>query len=94
MSTYFKLALVGVLALAASGAPRAAGSTATSGSNPTFKHIGKLAFGPEGVLFAADGQEVSITALQLARSMSGGAPGTKDIPAIDQKIAALVGVDA
>jgi hypothetical protein len=93
MSTYFKLALVAVLALAASGAPRAAGSSATSGSNPTFKHIGKLAVGPEGVLFAADGQEVSITALQLG-SMAAGAPGTKDVPSIDQKIAALVGVDA
>ncbi len=91
--TYFKLVLVVVLALATSGSPGAVGSTATTGSSPTFKHIGKLAFGPDGVLFAADGQEVSITALQLAKQMAGGAPGTKDVPAIDQKIAALLGID-
>jgi hypothetical protein len=60
---------------------------------PTFKHINKLAFGPEGVLFVADAQEVSITALQLAKQMAGGTAGTQDIPAIDQKIAGLLGVD-
>ena len=61
---------------------------------PEFKHIGKLAFGPEGVIFAADGQEVTITALQLGERMAGGAPGTQDVPAIDDKIAGLLGVDA
>jgi hypothetical protein len=86
--------LVAVLALTISNSPGAVGSTASTGSSPTFKHIGKLAFGPDGVLFAADGQEVSITALQLAKQMAGGAPGTKDIPAIDQKMAALLGIDA
>jgi hypothetical protein len=86
--------LVAVLGLAAGGTPWAAGSTATTGSGPTFKHIGTLAFGPDGVLFAADGQDVSITALQLAKQMAGGVPGTKDVPAIDQKIAALLGIDA
>ena len=91
--TYFTLVVAAVLAVATSGSTGAASSTATTGSNPTFKHIGTLAFGPDGVLFAADGQEVSITALQLAARMSGGVPGTKDIPAIDQKIAALLGVD-
>jgi hypothetical protein len=91
--TYFKLVLVTLVALATTGLPSAVSSTASSGSSPTFKHIGKLAFGPDGVLFAADGQEVSITALQLARQMAGGVPGTKDIPAIDGKIAALLGVD-
>ena len=92
--TSFKLVLVAVFALVTTGTPRAASSTVTSGSSPTFKHIGKLAFGPDGVLFVADGQEVSITALQLAKQLSSGAPGTKDVPAIDQKIAALVGIDA
>jgi hypothetical protein len=89
----FKLVLVAVLALATSDSPSAVGSAASSGSSPTFKHIGKLAFGPDGVLFAADAQEVSITALQLAKQMAGGVPGTKDVPAIDQKIAALLGID-
>lgn len=93
-STALKLMLVAVLGVATSLAPRAAGTAATSGVKPTFKHIGKLAFGPEGVLFAADGQEVSITALQLGPLTAGKAPGTKDIAEIDQKIAALLGIDA
>ena len=89
-----KLVLVTALALATSGPLTGAGSTATSGSGPTFKHLGPLAFGPDGVLFAADSQDVSITALQLAKQMAGGAAGTKDVPAIDQKIAAPLGIDA
>jgi len=94
MSTSVKLLLVAILSLATSGVPSAAGSSATTGVKPTFKYIGTLAFGPEGVLFAADAQEVSITALQLAKQMAGATPGTKDTPAIDQKIAALLGVDS
>jgi hypothetical protein len=81
------------LGIAASGAPAAVNSTATTGLGPTFKFIGTLAFGPDGVLFAADSQDVSITALQLGKEAAGGAPGTKDISAIDQKIAALLGTD-
>src|SRR5262245_23634815 len=89
-----KLVLVTVLALATSGPLTGADSTATSGSGPTFKHLGPLAFGPDGVLFAADSQNVSITALQLAKQIAGGTAGTKDVPAINQKIAALLGIDA
>ena len=80
MSTYLKLALIVVLSTATASAPTAAESMATTGSNPTFKYIGKLAFGPDGVLFAADAQEVSITALLLAQQMAGGTPGTMNIP--------------
>src|SRR5690349_14282720 len=94
MSTSIKLTLVALLAVAAAGAPRAAGPTAATGLKPSFKNIGTLAFGPEGVLFVADAQEVSITALELGKQMVAGVPGTKDIPAIDQKIAALLGIDA
>jgi len=92
--TSLNVVVVMAFALATSGSLTGAASTATSGSGPTFKHIGPLAFGPEGVLFAADGQDVSIAALQLGPLMAGGAPGTRDIPAIDQKIAALLGIDA
>jgi len=93
-SICFKMALVAVLGVATSGASAAVSSTATTGSGPTFKFIGTLAFGPDGVLFAADSQDVSITALQLGKETAGGTPGTKDVPAIDQKIAALLGTDA
>ena len=93
-SICFKLALLVVLAIATSGASAAVTSTATTGSGPTFKFIGTLAFGPDGVLFAADSQDVSITAVQLGKEAAGGVSGTKDIPAIDEKIAALLGTDA
>jgi hypothetical protein len=93
-SMYAKMALVAALGIATAGASAAVNSAATTGLGPTFKFIGTLAFGPDGVLFAADSQDVSITALQLGREAAGGAPGTKDIPAIDQKIAALLGTDA
>ena len=93
MSTSIKFALVGLLTLAAAGAPRAAVPEATNGSSPTFKYMGTLAFGPEGVLFVADAQDVSITALQLGKQATGAVPGTKDIPAVNQKIAALLGID-
>src|SRR2546426_11503042 len=83
--TYFKLVLVAVFALATSGSSGAVSSTVSNGSSPAFKHIGKLAFGPEGVLFVAAGQGGSITALQLAKQVAAGGRGTKDVPAIDQK---------
>ena len=88
------LLLVAALSLATIGASSAANSDATTGVTPEFKHIGKLAFGPEGVIFAADGQEVTITALQLGERMASGEPGTQDVPAVDRKIAGLLGIDA
>ena len=92
--TSFRVMAVMAFALATSGSVTGAAPTAVSGSGPTFKHIGPLAFGPDGVLFAADGQDVSIAALELGQQMAGGAPGTRDVPALDQKIAALLGIDA
>ena len=87
------LLLITALILAPAGVVSAEDSTATNGVTPAFKHIGKLAFGPDGVIFAADGQDVSITALQLGDQMIDGVPGTKDVPAIDQKIASVLGID-
>jgi hypothetical protein len=60
---------------------------------PTFTSMGPLSFGPNGVLYAADRQAASIFALELGAGPAG-TPGTKDIPAIDQKIAAMLGTAA
>lgn len=89
-----KLASIAALVMATSGAPDAVSSTPTSGQGPTFKYIGTLAFGPDDVLFVADAQDVSITAVRLGNQTAGTTPGTKNIPAIDEKIAALLGTDA
>jgi hypothetical protein len=58
---------------------------------PNFSSIGALSFGPGGVLFAADNQAATIFAIDLGALASGTTPGTKDVPALDQKIAAMVG---
>ena len=85
---------ISALVMAASGLPAATSSMPTSGKGPAFKYIGTLAFGPGDVLFVADAQDVSITAVRLGRQASGATPGTKNVPAIDEKIAALLGTDA
>ena len=64
-----------------------------SGVGPTLQSIGPLAIGPAGTLYAADPQAASIFALDLA-AQPAGAPSTKDIDGIDQKIAAMLGTAA
>ncbi|HSC26120.1 MAG TPA: hypothetical protein VLD67_02535 [Vicinamibacterales bacterium] len=67
---------------------------AASGNGPGFRAIGPLAFAPDGTLFAADTQSAAIFALDLGSSATGGAPGAKNVAAVDQKIAAILGTEA
>ena len=60
----------------------------------TLQSIGPLAFGPNGVLFAADRQAATIYAIDLGAQATGGAPGAKDVAEIDKQIAATLGTDA
>jgi len=71
-------------------------STVTSATivpdvGPQFESGGPLTFGPDGVLFAADIKAATIYALELGDAAAGKTPGVVSIPAIDQKIAALLG---
>ena len=66
----------------------------SAAEGPTLMSGGPLTFGPDDVLFIADNTGAKIVALELGDLVSGGTPGTKDIPGIDQKIAALLGTDA
>ena len=91
---FVKLAVALALAVGASGASSAVATTATSGVGPAFQYMGPLTFGPDGVLFAADAQDVSVFALQLGAVAERGAPGTRRVDGIDNKIAALLGTDA
>jgi hypothetical protein len=89
-----RLGLAVVLALASSGVPAAAPPALLPTSvGPTLESIGPLAFGPDGVLFAADTQAAAIVALDVADFARRGAPGTKAVANVDQKIAALLGTD-
>lgn len=72
-------------------APRSVNGQDTGGA---IQSIGPLAFGPDSVLFAADTQGATIYAFELGEAASGGTSGAKDVDAIDQKIASLLGTDA
>lgn len=93
MRTIMKLSLAVTVALGLSTAGQAADKAVTSGTGPSFAYMGPLALGPDGVVFAADSQEVSVYALELKNALKGGTPGTRDVAGIDQKIAALLGTD-
>ncbi len=67
-------------------------SLGPSAQQTAFQSIGPLAFGPNAVLFAGDTAGATIYALDLG-SQAGTTPGAKDLPGIDQKIAALLGTD-
>jgi hypothetical protein len=85
--------VVAALAVFASGRPAAAPGVAAEAA-PAFESIGPLTFGANDVLFAADTEAAAIYALDLGRAATGGAPGTKAVAGVDQKIAALLGSTA
>ena len=82
-----------VLSLTVAAVSPHAPSFVRSGVSPTLQSIGPLAIGPAGTLYVADPQAASIFALDLA-AQPAGAPGTKDIDGIDEKIAAMLGTAA
>lgn len=89
-----KLLFALMLAVATSGAPIAQDSPVSSGVGPALSYLGPMSFGPDGVLFAADSEDVFIYALDLSDHLAGGAPGAANVEAIDEKIAAVLGTDA
>jgi hypothetical protein len=93
MRTSLKLAAVLALAVATTSAPAAAPVDGAVAIGPSFTTIGPLAFGPDGTLYAADRQAATIFALNLGAQATGTAPGTRGIPAIDQKIASMLGTE-
>ena len=90
MRTILKLAVV-LAVVFASASHVTTARQVSPGVGPTFSSIGALSFGPGGVLFAADNQAATIFAIDLGALASGSTPGTKDVPGLDQKIAAMVG---
>ena len=86
-------AVLGIVCLATL-APMAVSAPAESGVGPTLQSVGPITFGPDDILFVADNQAAMIFALELGDQTAGRTPGTKDVAAIDQKIAALLGTDA
>ena len=93
----FVVAVLALMYRVGSHVPTSAGQqpqASTQGSGPALQSIGPLTFAPDGTLFAADTQSAAIFAIDLGARATGGAPGAKNIPAIDQKIAAMLGTEA
>ena len=91
MRTLLKFLVLFTIIAATASAPVAAPAGAPTLVGPALSSIGPLAFGPEGVLYAADRQAATIFALELGALASGAAPGTADVAGINQKIAGLLG---
>jgi hypothetical protein len=89
MRTALKLAALLALVGTSASAPTAVPVIAQSG--PTLSSIGPLAFGPDGVLFAADRQAAAIVAINLGAQAAGATAGTADVPGLNDKIAAVLG---
>jgi hypothetical protein len=93
-----QVALVGGAALAlaltvhAARTPAAAAAADLAGGNTGLKSAGALAFGPDGVLFVGDSVGGAISAIDTADRTPGS--GKVDVQGIDEKVAAMVGVNA
>ncbi|MCI0391602.1 MAG: hypothetical protein MOB07_22900 [Acidobacteria bacterium] len=61
---------------------------------PTFKSMGPLAFGPDGILFIADTKAAAIVALATADVSPAKGAKLLKVDGINQKIAALLGTQA
>jgi hypothetical protein len=87
------LALAAVLWLG--GAARAASLTdSLRQGTPAIKSIGALAFGPEGILFAADPRQAAVFALDTQDRKQADGSDRPQVEQINQKIASLLGVEA
>ena len=61
--------------------------------SPEFKSIGQLAFGPDGILFAADSKSAAIIAIDTGDNKPASGRPMK-VEGINQKVAALLGTKA
>jgi hypothetical protein len=94
MRTSLKLAAIVGLVVTAASAPTAARVGTPALVGPALASIGPLAFGPDGMLYAADTQAATIFALDLGAQARGAVAGTMAVENFDQKVAALLGTAA
>jgi len=65
----------------------------TTNGNPTLKTIDVISFAPEGVLLIGDGQGSQVVAVRTG-DLASAKPLAKAIPAIDAKLAGVIGAKA
>ncbi|MBL8900770.1 MAG: hypothetical protein JNM84_24270 [Planctomycetes bacterium] len=89
------LALACTALCSAAGAQDAAAPTqpSTKASAARFASLGPLAFGPSGVLFAADSKAAEIAALRVPASTAKGLAGDFALVGVDARCASALGVE-
>ena len=61
---------------------------------PTFKSMGPLSFGPEGILFVADTKAAAVVAIETGDTKAAAGEKALKVEGINQKIAAMLGTAA
>lgn len=85
---------IATLAAVASHAASPAWTTGFQEGNPGLKSISQLAFGPEGILFAADTRSAAIVALDTGDTSPAQGSASLKIEGLNQKLAGLLGTSA
>jgi hypothetical protein len=80
-------------ALVAGGA-RAEEKSGLKKGDPALKSVGPMAFGPTGVLFVGDPKAAAVFAIDTGDKTAAEETGRPKVTGLDEKIAALLGVDA
>jgi hypothetical protein len=95
MAPRIRLALLLAGAVLLAGQARAAGSLdSLKMGTPEVQSVGPIAFGPEGILFIADPRAGAILALDTQDQTAVTSTDRPNVEAIDEKVAALVGIEA
>ncbi len=96
MKKIFKRIVPAVIALTlvSQSAFAAATSADMKEGKLTFKSMGPLAFGPDGILFVADTKGAAVVAIDTGDTKAAGSAQPLKVEGINQKIAALLGTAA
>ncbi len=87
-----KLSILALVLVLAPWAPSGRGVAAQS-AGPAPSSIGPLTFSPDGTLFVADTIGAAVYAIDLGTLSQSASAGAKNVPALDQRIAGLLGTD-
>src|SRR4051812_24303587 len=93
-SSLLRLAVLAVLACAATTLTFAAATDGMMSGKAPLKSAGPLAFGPDGVLFIGDSAGAQVIALDTNDHAASGPAAAFEIKGINQKIAAMLGTAA
>ena len=91
LSFQLPAALVAVVGLLTIAAPAADWTEGMREGKPGLKSIGPLAFGPDGILFAADTKSAAVFAIATGDTKAESSDKPVKVEGLDKKVAALLG---